>query len=218
MSTPSRSEGRPGYRAIGVAGRDAVPDALVDPEWQRLPWADIRNPLAGLPADLAAFIREQIRSFLHFQVLLALSDNGGALPEPAVIQITGKPRRELRTATQPLVRTGLLVRQGTQPPVYRLTDDATLRARWHEVTRWLDQEPTARLRLALYLATLRIHELSEDLATRRLVERAKGLLMQRLGLTEDEAHRRLIKASRDRNIPLRRLAEAIISAGDLLST
>jgi AmiR/NasT family two-component response regulator len=53
--------------------------------------------------------------------------------------------------------------------------------------------------------------LAEALATRKLVERAKGLLMEREGLTEDEAFSRLRRASQVSGRPMKVVAEALIA-------
>src|SRR5215218_8863237 len=53
--------------------------------------------------------------------------------------------------------------------------------------------------------------LSEALATRKVVERAKGLLMEREGLSEGEAFARLRRASQASNRPMRVVAEAIVA-------
>ncbi len=53
--------------------------------------------------------------------------------------------------------------------------------------------------------------LSEALATRKLVERAKGLLMERESLTEREAFGRLRRASQVSGRPMRVVAEALIA-------
>ena len=50
-----------------------------------------------------------------------------------------------------------------------------------------------------------------DLAARKDVERAKGLLMQKEGLTEQDAFARLRKASQVSGRPLRVIAEAVIA-------
>ena len=53
--------------------------------------------------------------------------------------------------------------------------------------------------------------LVEALATRKVVERAKGLLMEREGLTEQEAFERLRRASQVSGRPLKVVAEALIA-------
>lgn len=56
----------------------------------------------------------------------------------------------------------------------------------------------------------------ETLETRKLVERAKGVLMRRLDLNEDEAFRRLQKQSQDTNRRLAEVAQAIVTADQML--
>jgi len=58
-------------------------------------------------------------------------------------------------------------------------------------------------------------EMRRQLETRKLVERAKGILQQRHGLTEEEAYLRLRNESRRLRRPMKELAEAIILAEDL---
>ena len=53
--------------------------------------------------------------------------------------------------------------------------------------------------------------LSEALATRKVVERAKGLLMAREGLSEQDAFARLRKASQVSGRPLKVVAEAVVA-------
>ena len=62
-----------------------------------------------------------------------------------------------------------------------------------------------------------VGDLKEALRSRKLVEQAKGILMEKEGLTEAEAFKRIQQQSRNQNIPMARLAEAIITAGNLLS-
>ena len=53
--------------------------------------------------------------------------------------------------------------------------------------------------------------LADALAARKAIERAKGLLMERDGLTEQESYARLRKASQVSGRPLRVVAEALIA-------
>ena len=57
--------------------------------------------------------------------------------------------------------------------------------------------------------------LREQLETRKLVERAKGLLQSRHQLTEEEAYLRLRNESRRLRRPMKELAEAIILSEEL---
>jgi uroporphyrinogen-III synthase len=57
--------------------------------------------------------------------------------------------------------------------------------------------------------------LSERLETRKLVERAKGILQRDLGISEQEAYLTIQRQSRHRRRPKREVAEAILLADDL---
>src|ERR1700694_929175 len=58
-------------------------------------------------------------------------------------------------------------------------------------------------------------EMKRQLETRKVVERAKGILQQRYSLTEEEAYLRLRNESRRLRRPMKELADAIILAEDL---
>ena len=83
-----------------------------------------------------------------------------------------------------------------------------------------------QLQAALMLARRRFDEmadlreqvaqLEQALEARKLIARAKGLLMQRHGLTEQEAHRRMQKEASRSNMKLVELARAILAAGPFL--
>lgn len=57
-----------------------------------------------------------------------------------------------------------------------------------------------------------VSDLKEALETRKLVDRAKGLLMDKQGLSEAEAFRRIQKMSMDNRKPMKEVAQAIILA------
>lgn len=65
------------------------------------------------------------------------------------------------------------------------------------------------------------HELSDTksrLAERKIIERAKGILMQRHRLSEDEAYQKLRKQAMERNLKLVELAQRVLEAADLLGS
>lgn len=55
-----------------------------------------------------------------------------------------------------------------------------------------------------------IQDLSERFETRKRVDRAKGLLQSKMGLTEPEAFRWIQKTSMDRRLTMREVADAVI--------
>jgi response regulator NasT len=67
--------------------------------------------------------------------------------------------------------------------------------------------PTLELAIARFRET---RELRQTLAGRKVIERAKGTLMARHGLTEDEAFRRLRRAAMDSRKPMVDIARALL--------
>jgi response regulator NasT len=77
---------------------------------------------------------------------------------------------------------------------------------------------------AIELASVHNHELAElkekvaelegALENRKLVEKAKGLLMREKGLSEPEAFRRMQKLAMDKRTSLKKVAEAILLTED----
>lgn len=60
-------------------------------------------------------------------------------------------------------------------------------------------------------------DVRSQLSERKLVERAKGLLMARQGLSEDEAYARLRKTAMDRGLRLGEVAQRLIEVADMLA-
>ncbi|MFN3650125.1 MAG: ANTAR domain-containing response regulator [Armatimonadota bacterium] len=81
-------------------------------------------------------------------------------------------------------------------------------------------EPALRVALSRFseLNDLReeVSDLKGALEARKQMERAKGILMRRYQITEEEAYKRLQKVSRDRRQSLKETAEKVIAAAELL--
>jgi AmiR/NasT family two-component response regulator len=60
--------------------------------------------------------------------------------------------------------------------------------------------------------------LSRQLATRKLVERAKGILQRDLGLTEEQAYLSIQRQSRQKRKTMKEVAEAIVLSEDVRSS
>lgn len=70
----------------------------------------------------------------------------------------------------------------------------------------------ARSRWAEHQALVReVADLSERFETRKQLDRAKGLLQEKMGLTEPEAFRWIQKAAMDRRMGMREVADAVLS-------
>lgn len=62
-----------------------------------------------------------------------------------------------------------------------------------------------------------VGDLKETLETRKIVDRAKGILMDTQGLTEQEAFRKIQKMSMNTRKPMKEIAQAIVLAQDAKS-
>ena len=77
-----------------------------------------------------------------------------------------------------------------------------------------DLLPAIEIALARYAQIIALEaevgDLVERFETRKLVDRAKGLLNEKMGLTEPEAFRWIQKASMDRRLTMKDVSQAII--------
>ena len=147
--------------------------------------------------------------------------------EPAVILIdTDSPSRDV---LEHLV----MVSRHTPRPVVMFASDGTpetIRAATRAgvsayVVDGLDEK---RIKAIVDVAVARFDELQDlrgqlaqansKLAERKLIERAKGLLMKSRGLDEEAAYAALRKAAMDRNLKLSEVAQRIVDAADLLNS
>ncbi len=72
-----------------------------------------------------------------------------------------------------------------------------------------DIVPTLDLAIARFKD---IHRLHQQLADRKVIERAKGLLMARIGLSENQAFQLLRRTAMNRRLPMSHIARAVIMA------
>lgn len=63
-----------------------------------------------------------------------------------------------------------------------------------------------------------VNQLELTLKERKIIERAKGILMTRRGMSEPEAFRFLQRQSQDRRMPMAKLADSIVQADELLES
>jgi response regulator NasT len=79
-----------------------------------------------------------------------------------------------------------------------------------------DLRPAIEIAISRYKEFLaleeEVHELEDKLETRKLIERAKGILMDQYGLKEQEAFRRIQVQSMNTRKSMKEIAEAIIIA------
>ena len=149
---------------------------------------------------------EQARQFVPDAVLLdvhmpgasgvqAAEEIAKALPGIAVILVTGD--LTLSLSSQDVLRSTAVALLAKPTPAGTL--DATLKL---AVSR-------ARELLA---ARTEAADAKQQLEARKLIERAKGLLMRRTGSTEQEAYRIMQRSSQDRSVRMVDIARAVIES------
>ncbi|MFQ5736828.1 MAG: ANTAR domain-containing response regulator [Thermodesulfobacteriota bacterium] len=81
-------------------------------------------------------------------------------------------------------------------------------------------EPAIKLALARYKEfkslKVEVNDLKDAIETRKLVERAKGILMKRCNISEEDAFKLLQTHSQKENKKMREIADTIISASKLI--
>ncbi|WKZ33124.1 MAG: response regulator [Thermodesulfobacteriota bacterium] len=81
-------------------------------------------------------------------------------------------------------------------------------------------EPAIKLAMARYREfkslKVEVDDLKDAIETRKLVERAKGILMKRCNISEEEAFKLLQSHSQKENKKMREIAEGIISVSKLM--
>ena len=82
-------------------------------------------------------------------------------------------------------------------------------------------EPIVRVAMARFERDQAVQSERDDarakLTERKLIERAKGILMRKRGMGEEEAYHALRRIAMDRNLRMSAVAERLISMSDLLS-
>lgn len=165
------------------------------------------NVIAVLPADV--FLAERIEQLQPDMIIVdAQSDARDALEHvviatrderrPIVLFTDDSDTSQVREAVAAGVTAYIVA--GLAPQRIRPIIDVAMARFEHEQD----------LRLELANAKTELNE-------RKIIERAKGLLMQRQGLSEPEAYNKLRKASMDKGLKLADVAQRIVDVSDLLS-
>lgn len=84
-----------------------------------------------------------------------------------------------------------------------------------------DLEPAISLVMRRFKELLALQQQADDLRhaleSRKLIERAKGILMKRAGLPEEDAFRRLQQLASQKNMKMVEIAEMIVTAEEAMS-
>lgn len=178
---------------------------------------------------VAHSLREQLESVGH--TALGVARTGAEAvrlsrelrPDVVVMDIKMPELDGLEATRQVLERTPTAVVILTGHPQSELIERATEAGAMAYLVKPVE---TQELEAALQVARQRFDEaqelrgevanLQEAMRVRKLVERAKGIIMARLNLTEAEAFRRLQKHARDQNRKLGDVARSIVDADQMM--
>jgi two-component system, response regulator / RNA-binding antiterminator len=172
------------------------------------------NLVASLPADV--FLTERLAQLQPDMIIVdAESDARDALEH--VVMATRDARRPIVMFTndhdtsnaRAAVAAGVsaYIVAGLQPDRIRPILDVAM-ARF-------EQEQALRQELANTRSEL--HELSTALQDRKVIDRAKNMLMQRQQLTEDVAYAKLRKTAMDKNLKIVDVAQRMLDVAELLA-
>jgi response regulator NasT len=171
------------------------------------------NLIATLPADV--FLAERIAQLQPDMIIVdAESDARDALEH--VVMATRDARRPIVMFTndqdtnnaRAAVAAGVsaYIVAGLKPERIRPILDVALARFQHEQA----------LLQTLANTQSELNELSAELKDRKVIDRAKGLLMQRQGLSEEDAFKKMRKTAMDKGLKLAEVAQRMLDVADLL--
>ncbi len=130
-------------------------------------------------------------------VLDSMQAMNAAHPRPVVMFADDKDPVSIRRAV--VAGVSAYVVDGVKPDSIRSVVDIAI-ARFEEFQKVRDE----------------LKELKTSLAERKVVEKAKGILMKRTGMDEEAAYKSMRKMAMDRNMRIADLAQSLLSAAELL--
>lgn len=188
--------------------------------------------LRVLVADDDPIIRldlKQMLANLGYEVVAEAGDGNEAVllarsvkPDVCVLDIR-MPERDGISAVAELVSEGisaaiLLTAYSDQELVQKATEAGAF-AYLVKPFKPQDLPPAIEVAVSRFRQTQALHkqvrELNQRLEARRIIERAKGLLMRKQGISEEEAYARIRQKSMETRRSMREVAEAILMTEDL---
>lgn len=191
--------------------------------------SNIRVLIAEDNAKTRLFLKNQVE-LLGYQVVAAVSNGQAAVESAAEL----KPNLIIMDVKMPKMdgidAAAAITAKGTIPIILLTgmsTDEMASKAIEAGVFAYLVKpatkkqlEPAIKLALARYdqFKTLKseVRDLKDAIETRKLVERAKGILMKRCNISEDDAFKLLQSHSQKENKKMKEIAENIVSATKLI--
>ena len=172
------------------------------------------NLIAVLPAD--TFLRERLGQLDPDMVILdAESEARDALEH--VVMATRDERRPIVMFTNDsdTSRVGEAVAAGVSAYIVAGLSSERIRPILDVAMARFQHEQGLRQQLAETRSELDLR--TAELQERKLIDRAKGLLMQRQTLTEQQAYERLRKAAMDKGLRVAEVAQRMLDVADLLA-
>lgn len=171
------------------------------------------NLVATLPAD--TFLQERLAQLLPDIIVLdAESDARDALEH--VVMATRDARRPIVMFTNDNDTSNARAAVAAGVSAYIVAGLSTERIRPILDVAMARFEQDQALRAELASAKTEVQDLSTELKNRRIIDRAKGLLMQRQGLSEQAAYEKLRKSAMDKGLKVVDVSQRMLDAMDLL--
>jgi response regulator NasT len=215
----------PDVRPTPIAGSVPIPDAETSRALAGAPAATIRVLIADDMVDDRSLLAEVLRTLGHDVVALARSgdeavEQARATAPDVVLLDVRMPdgsgidaARRLRTAMPDVAVVLYTGDAALDLNAEGLEDSAALAVLPKPAApNALDASLRLAVRRARELRTARAEaaDAKQQLENRKIVERAKGMLMQRMQITEPEAYRFLQKTSQNRAVPIVEIARLIL--------
>lgn len=164
------------------------------------------NLVAVLPADL--YLAERIRQLQPDVVIVDAKSDARDAVEHVVVATRDDPRPiVLFTDTDDPALAREAIAHGVTAYIVRGLQSNRVQSILDVAMARFQREQALRAELA---------QAQAQLSDRKTIERAKGLLMKRHGLDEEQAYRRLRRLAMDRGLRLAELARRLIDAADML--
>ncbi len=190
------------------------------------------TPLRIVVAEDETIIRMDLRERLEnlgYQVVGDVSDGETALnltrqarPDVVVMDIK-MPVLDGISAAETLTNEGIapvvLVTAFSDDGLVRKASDVGVMAYVMKPLRDNDLRPAIEVAVSRFreykILSKEVADLAERLEARKVIERAKGLLMEKHGLSESDAFQRIQKLSMERRRTMKEIAEAVLLAEDV---
>jgi response regulator NasT len=171
------------------------------------------NLVAVLPAD--TFLQERLSQLQADLIILdAESEARDALEH--VVMATREARRPIVMFTNDDSSTNARAAVAAGVSAYIVAGLSPQRIRPILDVAMARFENEEALRAELAQVRTEVMDLNAELKNRRIIDRAKGLLMQRQGLSESVAYEKLRKTAMDKNLKVVDVAQRMLDVADLL--